>query len=67
MTVRPVPGRTPKIHPGAWVDPAALVIGDVELAEGASIWRRMNEDELDDIRRNAREYLGLWQREHRGA
>jgi gamma-carbonic anhydrase len=38
MTVRSVPGRTPKIHPGAWVDPAALVIGDVELAEGVSIW-----------------------------
>jgi carbonic anhydrase/acetyltransferase-like protein (isoleucine patch superfamily) len=33
-----VPGRTPRIHPGAWVDPAALVIGDVELAEGVSIW-----------------------------
>lgn len=38
MTVRSVPGRTPRIHPGAWVDPAALVIGDVELAEGVSIW-----------------------------
>jgi gamma-carbonic anhydrase len=38
MTVRSVPGRVPRIHPGAWVDPAALVIGDVELAEGVSIW-----------------------------
>jgi carbonic anhydrase/acetyltransferase-like protein (isoleucine patch superfamily) len=38
MTIRSVPGRVPKIHPGAWVDPAALVIGDVELAEGVSIW-----------------------------
>ena len=38
MTLRSIPGRTPKIHPGAWVDPAALVIGDVELAEGASVW-----------------------------
>jgi carbonic anhydrase/acetyltransferase-like protein (isoleucine patch superfamily) len=38
MTIRSVPGRVPRIHPGAWVDPAALVIGDVELAEGASIW-----------------------------
>jgi carbonic anhydrase/acetyltransferase-like protein (isoleucine patch superfamily) len=38
VTVRSVPGHTPRIHPGAWVDPAALVIGDVELAEGASIW-----------------------------
>jgi carbonic anhydrase/acetyltransferase-like protein (isoleucine patch superfamily) len=171
VTVRPVPGRTPRIHPGAWVDPAALVVGDVELAEGASVWpfavvrgdegqyvrigrnsnvqdgsvvhvtpeqpciigegvtighrcvvhactvgnnvrigigaivltgavieddaqvaagalvpqgkvvpagtlvmgvpakpvRRMNQEELDDIRRNAREYLELWQREHRDA
>ena len=38
MTVRSVPGRVPRIHPGAWVDPAALVIGDVELADGVSIW-----------------------------
>ena len=38
MTLRSVPGRTPRIHPGAWVDPAAIVIGDVELAEGVSIW-----------------------------
>jgi carbonic anhydrase/acetyltransferase-like protein (isoleucine patch superfamily) len=38
MTVRSVPGHAPRIHPGAWVDPAALVIGDVELAEGVSIW-----------------------------
>jgi gamma-carbonic anhydrase len=38
VTLRSIPGRTPKIHPGAWVDPAALVIGDVELAEGASVW-----------------------------
>jgi carbonic anhydrase/acetyltransferase-like protein (isoleucine patch superfamily) len=171
VTVRPVPGHTPRIHPGAWVDPAALVVGDVELAEGASVWpfavvrgdegqyvrigrnsnvqdgsivhvtpeqpcligegvtighrcvvhactvgnnvrigigaivltgavieddaqvaagslvpqgkvvpagtlvmgvpakpvRRMNQEELDDIRRNAREYLELWQREHRAA
>jgi len=38
VTIRSVPGRTPRIHPGAWVDPAALVIGDVELAEGVSVW-----------------------------
>jgi len=163
VTIRSVPGRTPRIHPGAWVDPAALVIGDVELAEGVSIWpfavvrgdegqyirigrnsnvqdgsvvhvtpespciigegvtighrcvvhactvgnnvrigigavvltgaviednaqvgagvvsagtlvmgvpaklvRQMNQAELDDILRNSREYLELWQREHHG-
>ncbi len=36
--IRSVPGRTPRIHPEAYVDPAAQVIGDVELAEGVSIW-----------------------------
>ena len=38
MVIRSVPGRTPRIHPGAYVDIAAQVIGDVEIAEGASIW-----------------------------
>jgi carbonic anhydrase/acetyltransferase-like protein (isoleucine patch superfamily) len=38
VTIRSVPGHTPKIHAGAWVDPVALVVGDVELAEGVSIW-----------------------------
>jgi carbonic anhydrase/acetyltransferase-like protein (isoleucine patch superfamily) len=38
MTIRSVPGRTPRIHPGAYVDPAAQVIGDVVIEEGASIW-----------------------------
>jgi carbonic anhydrase/acetyltransferase-like protein (isoleucine patch superfamily) len=28
----------PRLGPGAWVDPAALVIGDVELGEDVSIW-----------------------------
>lgn len=36
--IRSVPGRTPRVHSGAYVDPAAQVIGDVELAEGVSIW-----------------------------
>jgi carbonic anhydrase/acetyltransferase-like protein (isoleucine patch superfamily) len=38
VTIRSVAGRAPRIHPDAWVDAAALVIGDVELAEGASVW-----------------------------
>ena len=38
MTIRSVAGHTPRIHAGAWVDPAALVIGNVELSEGVSIW-----------------------------
>ena len=36
--IREVPGRRPRIHPGAWVDPSAQVIGDVEIGEGSSIW-----------------------------
>ena len=36
--IRSVPGRTPRIHPGAYVDVAAQVIGDVFIDEGASIW-----------------------------
>jgi carbonic anhydrase/acetyltransferase-like protein (isoleucine patch superfamily) len=38
VTIRSVPGRTPRVHPGAYVDPAAQVIGDVLIEEGASIW-----------------------------
>jgi gamma-carbonic anhydrase len=36
--IREVPGRRPRIHPGAFVDPAAQVIGDVTIEEGASVW-----------------------------
>lgn len=36
--IRSVPGRTPRVHPGAYVDIAAQVIGDVQIDEGASIW-----------------------------
>ena len=36
--IRSVPGRTPRVHPGAYVDMAAQVIGDVQIDEGASIW-----------------------------
>lgn len=36
--IRDVPGRTPRVHQDAYVDPAAQVIGDVEIDAGASIW-----------------------------
>jgi carbonic anhydrase/acetyltransferase-like protein (isoleucine patch superfamily) len=36
--IREVPGRRPRVHPGAYVDPQAAVIGDVTIAEGASVW-----------------------------
>ena len=30
--------RKPTVHPGAYVDPSAQVIGEVEIGEGSSIW-----------------------------
>jgi carbonic anhydrase/acetyltransferase-like protein (isoleucine patch superfamily) len=36
--IREVPGRKPRIHPDSWIDPAAEVIGDVRIEEGASVW-----------------------------
>ena len=36
--IRSVPGRTPRIHPDTWIDPAAQVIGDIVIEAGASIW-----------------------------
>jgi carbonic anhydrase/acetyltransferase-like protein (isoleucine patch superfamily) len=31
-------GKTPRIHPDAFVAPNAIVIGDVEIGPGASVW-----------------------------
>lgn len=31
-------GKVPRIHARAWVAPTAVVLGDVEIAEDASIW-----------------------------
>jgi carbonic anhydrase/acetyltransferase-like protein (isoleucine patch superfamily) len=36
--IRDVPGRSPRVHPDAWVDPSAQVIGDVTIEAGASVW-----------------------------
>lgn len=36
--IRPFAGISPRIHPSAWVDETALVIGDVTLGPGASVW-----------------------------
>ena len=38
MTVRTVQGRTPVIHPTAWIADTAYLMGDVEVHEGASVW-----------------------------
>lgn len=31
-------GRSPRVHPTAFVAPTAVLIGDVTLAEGSSVW-----------------------------
>lgn len=36
--IRTLNGKTPRIHPGAFVSEAAYVIGDVEIGEGSSVW-----------------------------
>lgn len=34
----PFGGKTPKVHPSAFVAPTAVLIGDVEVGEESSIW-----------------------------
>ncbi len=36
--IQTVNGKTPKIHPDAFVSEAAYVVGDVEIGEGSSVW-----------------------------
>ena len=38
MSIRAYNGILPSLGPGVYVDPAAVVIGKVELAEDSSIW-----------------------------
>lgn len=38
MTLRAYLDRRPTLGPGAWVDPTALVIGDVTLGAESSVW-----------------------------
>jgi len=38
MPTRPYRGIHPTLEAGAWIDPTALVIGDVVLGHDASIW-----------------------------
>jgi len=36
--LRPYRGVTPRVHPTAYIDASAQVIGDVEIGEASSIW-----------------------------
>ncbi|MFB9885992.1 gamma carbonic anhydrase family protein [Balneatrix alpica] len=38
MPIRSFQGMSPKLGERAWVDPMALVLGDVELGEDVSVW-----------------------------
>jgi len=38
MSIRPYRGIRPEIGRGAWIDPAATVIGRVRIGEDASLW-----------------------------
>src|SRR5918994_1491096 len=36
--LRPFRGRVPRVHPTAYIDDSAQVIGDVEIGEASSVW-----------------------------
>jgi len=36
--IRSFNGRTPRLAADAWVDPAAVVVGDVEIGTASSVW-----------------------------
>ena len=38
FVIRSLNGKTPKVHPTAFVSEAAYVLGDVEIGENSSIW-----------------------------
>ena len=38
MNLHPHHGAKPEVHPTAWIAPGAHLIGDVHVAEGASVW-----------------------------
>lgn len=38
MPLYDLDGKRPRVHPNAWLAPTAIVIGDVEIGPGASVW-----------------------------
>ena len=36
--IRSFDGKSPKIHPSAFISETAYIVGDVEIGEGASVW-----------------------------
>src|ERR1700742_2733977 len=38
MDIRPYRGKLPEIAKSAYIDPAAIIIGDVKIGEDSSVW-----------------------------
>ncbi len=38
MNIRSHAGQHPRIAVGVYIDPASVIIGDVEIGEGSSVW-----------------------------
>ena len=38
MRIRPFERHAPRIHPTAYIDESAVIIGDVEIGEDSSVW-----------------------------
>lgn len=36
--IRPLDGKSPRIHPSSFVSEAAYIVGDVTIGEGTSVW-----------------------------
>ena len=36
--IRPLDGKSPRIHPSAFISEAAYIVGDVVIGEGTSVW-----------------------------
>src|SRR5580704_34329 len=38
MDIRPYKGKLPEIAQSAYIDPAAIIVGDVKIGENSSVW-----------------------------
>ena len=38
MKIRPFQGKTPQLGDKVFIDPSAIVIGDVEIGDNSSVW-----------------------------
>lgn len=51
MIIRPFAGKRPRIHPSAYIAAGAVIVGDVEIGEGSSIWHGcVLRGDVNDIR-----------------